>query len=71
MQYVATATQIADIFTKALNPVDFIKFGDQLAVSRSKLNIVEKVEKVEKMEKRREPMEKAAAEEPDKKKKRI
>ena len=58
MQYVITVEHIADIFRKALDPALFIKFRDQLVVSRSKHNIVEKVKK------RKEPMEKAAAEEP-------
>ena len=63
MQFVTTAKQIADIFTKALDPVLFITFRDQLIASRDKLNIVEKVEK------KKEPMEKTAAEESEKKKK--
>ena len=42
MQYVTTAEQIADIFTK-VDPVTFIKFKDCLVASRSKLNIIERV----------------------------
>ena len=61
MQYVTTADQIADIYTKALVPVTFIKFRDCLVVSRSKLNIAEKVEK------RKVPMEKAAVGDQEKK----
>ena len=65
MQFVTTAERIADIFTKALDPVLFIKFRDQLVVSRSTLSIVAAVEK------RKEPMEKAVEEMPNKKKIRI
>ena len=44
MQYVTTAEQIADIFTKkALDPLTFIKFRDRLVVSRATLNIIENV----------------------------
>ena len=66
MQYVTTAEQLADIFTKALDPILFIKFRDRLVVSRATLNIIEKIEK------RKVPAAAAAAEEeePDKKKKR-
>ena len=54
MQYVTTAEQIADIFTKALDPVLFIKFRDQLVVSRYTLNIVEQVEKRKEPEKKKQ-----------------
>ena len=64
MQYVTTAEQLADIFTKALDPILFIKFRDRLVVSRAMLNIIEKIEK------RKMPAAAAEAEEPDKKKKR-
>ena len=43
MQYVMTAERIADIFTKALDPVTFIKYRDCLVVSKATLNIIEKV----------------------------
>ena len=64
MEYVTTAEQLADIFTKALDPILFIKFRDRLVVSRATLNIIEKIEK------RKVPAAAAEAEEPDKKKKR-
>ena len=66
MEYVTTAEQVADIFTKALDPILFIKFSDRLVVSRATLNIIEKIEK------RKVPAAAAEEEEeePDKKKKR-
>ena len=61
MQYVTTAEQIADIFTKALDPLTFIKFRDRLVVSRAALSIAEKVPKV------KEPVAEAVKEQPEKK----
>ena len=46
--YVGTLIQIADIFTKALEPEKFIPFRDALLVSRSLLKIIKEMKKTNK-----------------------
>ena len=65
MQYEMTGEQIADILTKALDPLTFIKFRDCLVVSRATLNIVEMVIKVKVNEAG------ADTEEPEKKRRKV
>ena len=44
-EYIETLFQIADIFTKALDAVTFMKFRNMLVVSASTLNLVAKKNK--------------------------
>ena len=44
MEYIETQFQIADIFTKALDAVTFIKIRDMLVLSASTLSLVMKNE---------------------------
>ena len=58
MEYIETQFQLADIFTKALDAVTFIKFRDMLVVSASTLNLVVKKAKEPKEDSSEEPAEK-------------
>ena len=58
MEYIETKFQLADIFTKALDTITFIKFRDMLVVSASTLNLVVKKAKETKASESEEPAQK-------------